>query len=199
MAPKAPKAPVTCNWVPSTVTESKLAEFVKTGYLPKKEVMFYRAPASSEEKPQPRDKEVVIFADHMSRGFAPPGSKFFRDVLKYYDLRPQDIGPNSVSNICNFQVFSEVYLGEEPNLLLFRELFYLNRQTERANGPSLELGGISIQRRRDCLFPYAELPSHPKEWNQSWFYYHDTSPADENPLPGFRALRLDPSTHWLTS
>lgn len=69
----------------------------------------------------------------------------------------------------------------------------MNRQTERANGPSLELGGISIQRRRDCLFPYAELPSHPKEWNQSWFYCHDTSPADENPLPGFRALRLDPS------
>ena len=95
---------------------------------------------------------MVIFADHMSRGFAPPGSKFFRDVLNFFDLRPQDIGPNSVSNICNFQVFCEVYLGEEPSLLLFRELFYLNRQNECANGPSLELGGISIQRRRDCLF-----------------------------------------------
>ncbi|KAM3311392.1 hypothetical protein ACQJBY_031829 [Aegilops geniculata] len=193
MVAKAPKAPVTCNWVPSTVTESRLAEFMRAGYLPKKEVMFYRAPAPSEEKPQPKDKEVVIFTDHMSRGFAPPGSKFFRDMLKYYDLRPQDIGPNSVSNICNFQVFSEVYLGEEPNLLLFRELFYLNRQTESTNGPNLELGGISIQRRRDCLFPYAEPPSHPKEWNHSWFYCHDTSPANENPLPGFHALRLDAS------
>ena len=87
----------------------------------------------------------MIFADHMSRGFAPPGSKFFRDVLNFFDLRPQDIGPNSVSNIYNFQVFCEVYLGEERSLLLFRELFYLNRQNECANGPSLELGGISIQ------------------------------------------------------
>ena len=139
----------------------------------------------------------MIFADHMSRGFAPPGSKFFRDVLNFFDLRPQDIGPNSVSNICNFQVFCEVYLGEEPSLLLFRELFYLNRQNECANGPTLELGGISIQRRRDCLFPYAEPPSHPKDWNQTWFYCQDTLPADESPLPGFRPSRLEP-THPLS-
>ena len=152
MAPKAAKAPVTCNWVPSIVTKNKLAEFVKSGHLPKKEVMSYRAPDPSEEKPQPKEGEVVVFTDHMNRGFAPPGSKFFREVLNFFDLRPQDIGPNSVSNICNFQVFCEVYLGEEPSLLLFRELFYLNRQNERANGPSLELGGISIQRWRDCLF-----------------------------------------------
>ena len=193
MPPKAPKAPITCNWMRSNVTDDTLDDFVKTGYLPKKEVMSYRAPDPSEERPQPRDGEVVIFADHMSRGFAPPGSKFFRDVLNFFDLRPRDIGPNSVSNICIFQVFCEVYLGEEPSLLLFRELFYLNRQNECANGPSLELGGISIQRRRDCLFPYAEPPSHPKDWNQTWFYCQDTSPADENPLPGFRALRLEPN------
>lgn len=170
MAPKATKAPVTCNWVQSTVTKSKLPEFVKSGHLPKKEVMFYHAPDPSEEKPQPKEGEVIVFTDHMSRGFAPPGSKFFRDVLHFFDLGPQDIGPNSMSNICNFQVFCKVYLGEEPNLLLFRELFYLNRQNERANGPSLELSGISIQRRRDCLFPYAELPRNPKDWNQTWFY-----------------------------
>ncbi|XBH67635.1 hypothetical protein VPH35_095984 [Triticum aestivum] len=192
-----PKAPITCNWMKSSVTEETLANFVKSGYLPKKEVMSYRAPDPSEERPQPRDGEVVIFADHMSRGFAPPGSKFFRDVLNFFDLRPQDIGPNSISNICNFQVFCEVYLGEEPSLLLFRELFYLNRQTECANGPSLELGGISIQRRRDCLFPYAEPPSHPKDWNMTWFYCQDMSPADESPLPGFRSTRLEP-THPLS-
>ena len=79
---------------------------------------------------------------------------------------------------------------------MFRELFYLNRQNEPANGPSLELGGISIQRRRDCLFPYAELLSHPKDWNPTWFYCQDTSPADESPLLSFRALRLE-SNHPL--
>ena len=134
MPPKAPKAPITCNWMRSNVTSETLADFVKSGYLPKKDVMSYRAPDPSEERPQPKDGEVVIFADHMNRGIAPPGSKFSRDVLNFLDLRPQDIGPNSVSNICNIQVFCEVYLGEEPSLLLFRELFYLNRQKSAPMG-----------------------------------------------------------------
>ena len=129
MAPKAAKAPVTCNWVPSIVTKSKLAEFVKSGHLPKKEVMSYCAPGPSEEKPQPKEGEVIVFTDHMSRGFAPPGSKFFREVLNFFDLRPQDIRSNSMSNICNFQVFCEVYLQEEPSVELFREYFYFNGRT----------------------------------------------------------------------
>ena len=44
-----------------------------------------------------------------------------------------------------------------------------------------------------AFFPYAEPPSLPKDWNQTWFYCQDTSPADESPLPGFRALRLEPN------
>ena len=72
----------------------------------------------------------------------------------------------------------------------------MNHQNEYSNGPSLELGGVSIQRHRDVIFPYAQPPSHPKDWNQTWFYCQDTSPAEENPLPGFRALRLE-SNHPL--
>ena len=88
-------------------------------------------------------------------------------------------------------MFCEVYLQEEPSVELFREYFYFNRQNEYSNGPSLELGGISIQRWRDAIFPYAHLPSHPRDWNQTWFYCKDTSPADENGPPGFRALCLE--------
>ena len=76
-------------------------------------------PAYIEFRIGPDEDELGI----MSRGFAPPGSKFFRDVLNFFDLRPQDIGPNSVSNICNFQVFCEVYLQEEPSVELFRDFF----------------------------------------------------------------------------
>ena len=36
------------------------------------------------------------------------------------------------------------------------------------------------------------MPSHPKDWNQTWFYCKDTSPADENPLSGYRVERLGP-------
>ena len=114
-----PKTTTSCNWVKSVVTESTFDNFVKVGYLPKRDIMSYRAPDPTEEKPQPKEGEVIVFTDHMNWGFSPPDSKFFRDVLHFFDLRPKDIGPNPVSNICNFQVFCEVYLGEEPNLLLF--------------------------------------------------------------------------------
>ena len=185
------KTPTICNWVPSTITEDRLKEFFLIGFLPSKSVMSYRAPDPEEERPNPKDGEVIVFTDHMNRGFSPPGSKFFREVLHFFKLHPQDIGPNSISNICNFQVLCEVYLQQEPTVELFREYFYLNRQNECTNGLSLELGGISIQRRQGAVFPLIVLPSHPKDWNQTWFYCQDISPANEKPLPGYRPDRLD--------
>ena len=103
--------------------------------------------------------------------FTPPDSRNFRDMLHFFKFHPQDIGPNSVSNICNFEVFCEVYLQQEPTVELFMEFYYLNRQTEFTDGPSLEVGGILIQRQKEATFHAAKLPSHPKDWNQTWFYY----------------------------
>ena len=71
------KAPTVCNWVPSIVTEDTLKEFVTIGFLLEKNIMSYRAPGPDEERPQPKDDEVIVFTDHMNRGFSPPGSKFF--------------------------------------------------------------------------------------------------------------------------
>ena len=115
-----------CNWVPSLVTEEDLNNFVATGSLAKKEDIHWRV-SIEENPPKPKDGEVIVFGDHLSQRFSPPGSKFFRDVLHFFQLHPQDIGPNSVSNICNFQVFCEAYLQEEPTVELFKEFYYLNR------------------------------------------------------------------------
>ena len=132
-----------CNWVPSRVTEGQLARCVTTGALASKEAIHWRVPGP-ENPPEPKDGEVIVFADHLSRRFSPPGSKFFRDVLASFQIRPQDIGPNSVSNICNFQLFCKVYLQEEPTVEFFWDFFYLNRRTKFTDGPNTKLGGISI-------------------------------------------------------
>ena len=65
-----------CNWVPSWVTEDQLNRCVITGALAKKDVIHWRAP-SPENPPTPKDGQVVVFVDHLRRGFSPPGSKFF--------------------------------------------------------------------------------------------------------------------------
>ena len=139
----------------------------------------------------------MVFTDHLRRGFRSPGSKFFRDLSHFFKLRPQDIGPNSMTNICQFQVLCEVYLQIEPSVTLFREFFYLNRQTEEKNGAACELGGVSIQKRKKSAFPESKLVSHPKGWNKTWFYCRDTSPEGENPLSGFRLVRLSGKEEFL--
>ena len=97
------------------VTEEQLDRCVATGALAKKEVIHWRA-LGPENPPEPKDGEVVVFADHLGRGFSPPGSKNFWGVLASFQLHPQDIGPNSVSNMCDFQVFCEAYFKKNPQL-----------------------------------------------------------------------------------
>ena len=92
------KTITSCNWVASRVTEQTLNEHVQVGILAAKDVIHWRAPGT-ETTPDPKEGEVIVFTDHMLRGFTTPGSKFFRDVLHFYQLHPQDLSPNSVSNI----------------------------------------------------------------------------------------------------
>ena len=54
----------------------------------------------------------------------------------------------------------------------------------------MELGGVSIQKRKEVDFSHAKHHNHPKDWNQTWFYCQNTAPAEENPLPGYRPHRL---------
>ena len=157
----APKNTLEANWMRSQMTELRLQEMEKTGMLPSREEIQWRAPGE-ETRPQPREGEVVVFADHITRGFRPPGSRFFRNLLGAYGLHPQDLSPNSVLNICHFQVFCEVYLQRKPTLTLFAELFYGNKQTEYSGGPLLECGGISIQRQMRSTYPSMRLSTHVK-------------------------------------
>src|SRR6266566_3297771 len=123
----APNYAKICNWVRSQESKLTLDKLVSQGFLPARKEIEWHAP-KEESYPQPRQGEVIIFVDHLRRGFRPPGSKFFRDLLHFFNLRPQDIGPNSMTNICQFQVLCEVYLQVERSVPLFREFFYLNRQ-----------------------------------------------------------------------
>ena len=122
------------------------------GVLPAQGVIHWQVPGN-ETTPKPKDGEVIVFTDHLLRGFSLPRSKFFRDALHLYKLHPQDIGPNFVTNLCQFQTLCKAYLQEEPSVDLFKEYFYINRQTEMADGLSLELGGRHSSEAEGCTLP----------------------------------------------
>jgi hypothetical protein len=139
------KEPNVCDWVPSQVSNLLLQEYKNKGILSETEANTCRVPLG-ECPPTPQEGEVIYFTDHLLRGFSPPGSKFFRDILNFYELHPQDLASNPIVNLCQFQVICEVYLQIEPSVTLSREFFYVNKQTEVAGGCSQELGGVSFQR-----------------------------------------------------
>lgn len=178
------------GWARSQISPLLLNDLVEQGLLPAQEVIGWRAP-EEESTPQPKEGEVVIFTNDLHRGFKLPGSKFFWDVLHFFNLHPQDLAPNSVVNLCQFQVLCEVYLQMAPTVNLFREFFYINHQTEFKDGPSIELGGVSIQRRNTSVLPKVKLASHPKGWNKNWFYCKNTAPEGEHPLLGYQLDWLD--------
>ena len=70
------KTPTTYYWIPSKVIEETLSDYVSMGVLAAKEVIHWRVP-SHECPPEPQEGEVIVFTDHLLRGFSPPGSKFF--------------------------------------------------------------------------------------------------------------------------
>jgi hypothetical protein len=71
-----------------------------------------------------------------------------------------------------------------PSLELFLEIFYCN--PSRKKQPLGPYGGVSIQRRKANNFPALELASHPKGWQNSYFYCKDTSPqSDDARYPAF--------------
>ena len=112
----------------SLVTKEILNDYVGQGLLAAQREIGWQV-SNGETIPAPAEREIVVFTDHILRGFTPPGSKFFRDLLHYFNLHPQDIGPNSVSNICHFQIFCEVYLQMAPTVPLFKEFYYTHHQT----------------------------------------------------------------------
>ena len=56
----SPTAPTSYNWVKSIVTDSTLDDFLKTGYLLKKEVMPCRAPNPDENFLNPKTERLLF-------------------------------------------------------------------------------------------------------------------------------------------
>src|SRR4051812_10240443 len=102
----APKSIFEANWMRSQMTQLRLVKMEKLGVLPPQSEIHRHAPGD-ENRPRPREGEVVVFGEHVTRGFHPPGSRFFRNVLEEYGLHHRDLAPNLVLNICQFQVFCE--------------------------------------------------------------------------------------------
>ena len=167
-----------CNWEGSWIDEVVLESLATRGLLPPRDQCEWRA-AGEEIIPDPQPGEVVIFAEHVERGFKPPGSLFFRSLMQRLGLRLDDIGPNSILQVSNFHVLCEDYLGVSPSIDFWLALFGCNSQREATDASFLQCGAISFQRRKGSIFPKLALAKKVKDWQRTFFYCKDTSPEGE--------------------
>ena len=179
-AAPASRRTISANWGRSLLTQDTLKGYEESGLISAS--ISWRA-ASEETEPLPAAGEVVVFGEHLFRGFTPPDNIFFRQVLDFYKLRIHDLAPNSILNLSNFVTLCEDYLQIKLDLDLWLDLFYCNPQPEYSGGPLLKCGAVALQQRQGSLFPKPILPSHIKDWQKTYFYCKDMSPADEPFFP----------------
>ena len=131
-ATSSSKRSISADWDGSTMTVEQLKGFQFSGLLPSS--VKWRAPGN-EIEPSPAKGEVVVFGEHLFRGFSPSGILFFRQVLDFYKLRIHDLAPNSILTLSYFVTLCEDYLQIKPDLDLWPELFYCNPHPETSGGP----------------------------------------------------------------
>jgi hypothetical protein len=151
---------------------------MKIGLLPKEEDDISRAPGD-EIIPAPRDRELVLFTAHIERGLSVTGSKFFCELMNYYNLRLHDLGPNSILQVSAFTFLCEAYLQVPPTLGLWLETFFRKQPTEVSGGPLLEIGAISFQRRAGVTYPKPRFVKKVAGWTRTFFYATSIVPTGQ--------------------
>ena len=93
--------------------ESVLEAFVVKGFLPLKEVAYWRAPGR-EDFPQPQASKVVSFLAFHERGLGYPTHWFLRRLLNEKGLELQHLNPTRVLCVTGFITVYEAFFGMEP-------------------------------------------------------------------------------------
>jgi hypothetical protein len=129
---------------------------------------------------------VVVFYDHLPRGFALPASSFMRQFLDHFHLQPHHIGANAMMTLAAFATLCEAYLGIWPHVELFRRLIYFKTQT--AKTIPVICGTASFYARKTADFPSIKGKESCKKWQRSFFYVKNLKEgADYVNLPPFDA------------
>jgi len=195
----------TDDWRPSSMTERRLLELEKEGFL-RPCVSSSRpewiAPAADHQEPRLPKGYVISFAKFHCHGFGSPLSQSMWALCHHYGVELQHFSPNAITTAAIFVAVCEGYLGMMPHwdlwLHLYRgELFHAPsgttgvRKLVRARCLNLVLKTGKAKKLREYI-PVG-LKSNHAGWDSQWFYLRN----DDDLLPAYTGCliseRLD---HW---
>ncbi|KAK1564061.1 hypothetical protein QYE76_018259 [Lolium multiflorum] len=168
------------SWKGSYMQDDDIARFVRLRRIPAGVIT--RAPGE-EEEPRPEPGERVVGA-HLDRGLGLPASNFFRRFLDHFGLQPHHLPANAMILLSCYVAFMEGYAGLWPDVEFWSRLFYIKAQT--TEGRLRTCGAASIYPRTGTSFPRIPTVDSVKNWQMSFFYVRNESPAfDRLNLPEF--------------
>ncbi|KAK1643553.1 hypothetical protein QYE76_061358 [Lolium multiflorum] len=169
------------SWKGSYMQDDDIARFVRLRRIPAGVIT--RAPGE-EQEPRPEPGERVVFGAHLDRGLGLPASNFFRRFLDHFGLQPHHLPANAMILLSCYVAFMEGYAGLWPDVEFWSRLFYIKAQT--TEGRLRTCGAASIYPRTGTSFPRIPTVDSVKNWQMSFFYVRNESPAfDRLNLPEF--------------
>jgi hypothetical protein len=130
---------------------------------------------------------VVSFARFHECGFGMPVDKFIHWILHHYELKMQNLNPNSIQQVATFAALCKGYLGIEPNHILWKYYFFGSvflKSSKKGGSSPVYIGSYALQlrySRSDEYIPMKGVSSN-KGWHHKWFYLIN---HDDAPLPDF--------------
>ncbi|KAE8783369.1 hypothetical protein D1007_43136 [Hordeum vulgare] len=126
--PSVQKAYSQGAWLGSDVGEGHIEALRHHRLLPPASQALVRLPGA-ETAPTPAVGEVVVFVEHLYRGFGLPASSSFAEWLQFFGLKPHHLAPNAILQLAAFVVLCEGFVGIEPCVDLWRNLFFFKKQS----------------------------------------------------------------------
>ncbi|KAE8812479.1 hypothetical protein D1007_10397 [Hordeum vulgare] len=124
----AQKASLQGAWLGSDVDEGHIEALRHHRLLPPASQVLVRL-SGAETAPAPAAGEVMVFVEHFYQGFGLPASSFFSEWLHFFGLQPHHLAPNAILQLAAFVVLCEGFVGIEPRVDLWRNLFFFKQQS----------------------------------------------------------------------
>ncbi|KAE8798056.1 hypothetical protein D1007_26667 [Hordeum vulgare] len=194
-------------WLGCDICDGHIHALRHRRMLPPAFFVAVRIPAA-ETAPTPREGEIVVFDEHLYKGFGFPASNFFATFLNFFGLQPYHQAPNAILQLASFVVLCEGFMGIEPCPDLWQSVFFFNQQStkmdkaeaEKLTGPRpmTPCGAALVHHRTKCGCPQMPLQDSIKQWQRRFFYMKNANPSlDAIKMPPFS---IDPPTmkkNWL--
>ncbi|KAE8815671.1 hypothetical protein D1007_06857 [Hordeum vulgare] len=169
-------------------TRSSSTCSVIIGCYPPASQVSVRLPGS-EASATPIAGEVVVFAEHFYRVFGLPASSFFAEWLQFFGLQPHHLAPNAILQLAAFVLLCEGFVGIEPRVDLWRNLFFFKQQSiameksevAKLKGlrPMTPCGAALVHHCPKSGFPQMPLQDSIKHWQKGFFYVRSIEPAQD--------------------